>query len=69
MQGSWTTGSGVVAQPLTWSDASRCISLVFRHSFPRRAALEGLADTILKNLPNTVHVVNPAKKKLKQKRK
>ncbi len=54
MQGSWTTGSGVVAQPLTWPDASRRISLVYRHSFPRQAALQALADIIVANLPNTV---------------
>jgi LysR family hydrogen peroxide-inducible transcriptional activator len=54
MQGSWTTGSGVVAQPLTWPDASRRISLVYRHSFPRQAALQALAGIIVANLPNTV---------------
>jgi LysR family hydrogen peroxide-inducible transcriptional activator len=54
MRGSWTTGSGVVAQPLNWPDASRRISLVFRHSFPRQAALHALVETILDNLPNTV---------------
>ena len=54
MRGSWTTGSGVVAQPLTIADASRRVSLVFRRSFPRRAALQAFADIILDNLPNTV---------------
>ena len=57
MRGSWTTGSGVVAQPLSLPDASRRVSLVFRHSFPRRAALEAFADIIRANLPNTVHPV------------
>jgi LysR family hydrogen peroxide-inducible transcriptional activator len=61
MQGSWTTGSGVVAQPLTWPDASRRISLVYRHSFPRQAALKALADIILANLPNTVKPLNQGK--------
>jgi LysR family transcriptional regulator, hydrogen peroxide-inducible genes activator len=54
MRGSWTTDSGVVAQPLAIADASRRISLVFRHSFPRRPALQALAGIILDNLPDTV---------------
>ena len=68
MRGSWTTGSGVVAQPLEWPNAYRRISLVFRHSFPRRAALEALAQMITTNLPNTVKVVNAARS-TKSKRK
>lgn len=54
MQGSWTTGSGVVAQPLAGKKARRRVSLVYRHSFPRREALQALADLILEHLPNTV---------------
>lgn len=54
MRGSWTTGSGVVAQPLDWPDASRRVLLVFRHSYPRREALVALAKIIRDNLPNTV---------------
>lgn len=54
MQGSWTTGTGVVAQPLDWPDASRRVSLVFRHSYPRREALTELAAIIHDHLPNTV---------------
>ena len=61
MRGSWATGSGVIAQPLSIKDASRRVSLVFRHSFPRRAALEALAHVILSQLPNTVQPVNPKK--------
>lgn len=57
MRGSWATGSGVVAQPLKIAGASRRISLVYRHSFPRHAALQTLADTVLDNLPNTVKPV------------
>jgi LysR family hydrogen peroxide-inducible transcriptional activator len=34
--------------------ASRRVSLVFRSSFPRRAALEALVKVILASLPNTV---------------
>ena len=54
MGGSWTSGSGVVAQPLKAAGASRRISLVYRRSFPRVAALQAFADTILERLPNTV---------------
>ena len=56
MRGSWTTGSGVVAQPLSMADASRQVSLVFRRSYPRHAALIAFAEVILHNLPNTVKV-------------
>ncbi len=62
MGGSWTTGSGVVAQRLVIADASRRISLVFRRSFPRRAALQAFAEIILDNLPNTVQRVSPGKR-------
>lgn len=61
MRGSWTTGSGVVAQPLELPDASRRVSLVFRHSFPRRVALEAFADIIRDNLPNTVTCISRGK--------
>lgn len=57
MQGSWTTGTGVVAQPLEWNDAYRRIVLVYRHSYPRQAALQALAKIIMDNLPNTVRPV------------
>lgn len=62
MRGSWTTGSGVVAQPLAIADASRRVSLVFRHSFPRRAALQAFARIILDNLPNTVRRSEPGRR-------
>ena len=65
MRGSWTSGSGVVAQPLKIAGASRRISLISRHSFPRQAALQTLADTVLGNLPNTV---KPARKKTSPRR-
>ena len=63
MRGSWSTGSGVIAQPLSIKDASRRVSLVFRHSFPRRAALEAFAQVILSHLPNTVQPVAVKKRK------
>lgn len=57
MRGSWTTGSGIVARKLELPNASRRVSLVFRHSFPRRQALDVLARVITEKLPNTVQVV------------
>jgi LysR family hydrogen peroxide-inducible transcriptional activator len=60
MRGSWTTGSGVVAQPLSLPDASRRVVLVYRNSFPRRAALEVFASVIRDNLPNTVKRIGHA---------
>lgn len=62
MGGSWVTGSGVVAQPLARKDAYRTVSLVYRNSFPRRAALEAFANLILQNLPNTVRRLGPGRK-------
>jgi LysR family hydrogen peroxide-inducible transcriptional activator len=50
----WLTDSGVIARPLAVDDAVRRVQLVFRASFPRRQALEALAQVIWSNLPNTV---------------
>lgn len=61
MRGSWTSGSGVVAQPLKMVNASRRVALVFRHSFPRRAALEAFTRIILDSLPNTVQTIGQKK--------
>jgi LysR family hydrogen peroxide-inducible transcriptional activator len=69
MRGSLLTGGGVVAQPLTMADASRRVSLVFRHSFPRRAALEAFAGVILDNLPNTVKRISQRKRAKKKNRR
>ncbi|MDX1698602.1 MAG: LysR substrate-binding domain-containing protein [Thiohalobacterales bacterium] len=69
MRGSWTTDSGVVAQPLSIANASRRISLVFRRSFPRRKAIDAFADIIRDNLPNTVHRVGQARQTKKKTRK
>jgi LysR family hydrogen peroxide-inducible transcriptional activator len=66
MRGSWTVGSGVIAQPLSIADASRRVSLVYRHSFPRSAALQAFIGIILDHLPNTVHIVNQGKKTKKK---
>jgi len=69
MRGSWTSGSGVVAQPLVSADASRRISLVFRRSFPRRAALQAFAELILDHLPNTVKRVGQDRRVKKKTRR
>jgi LysR family hydrogen peroxide-inducible transcriptional activator len=71
MRGSWTTDSGVVAQPLELRDAYRRVSLVFRHSYPRQEALKAFAGIIQDNLPNTVTPLGPggrAAKKSRQKK-
>lgn len=68
MRGSWTSGSGVVAQPLKIANASRRVSIVFRHSFPRRAALEAFAKIILDSLPNTVQTMGKARTAKKKSR-
>lgn len=54
VRSSWLTGSGVIARPLNLRDAQRRVALVFRHSFPRRAALVALSNVIRTHLPNTV---------------
>jgi LysR family transcriptional regulator, hydrogen peroxide-inducible genes activator len=69
MGGTWTSGSGVVAQPLAIAGASRRVALVFRHSFPRRAALQAFAGIILDNLPNTVTPVGKRRRTKKKTRR
>ena len=54
MRGSWTTDSGVIARKLEFKGAQRRVSLVYRKSYPRKQALQALANIILKSLPNTV---------------
>jgi LysR family hydrogen peroxide-inducible transcriptional activator len=66
MRGTWTSGSGVVAQPLKSANASRRVSLVFRRSFPRRAALQAFAGIVLDHLPNTVKRARPGKSSRKK---
>ena len=67
MSGSWTSGSGIVAQKLEFKGASRRISLVFRKSYPRQQALDALAKVIFQNLPNTVQPLTGKKRKAKKK--
>jgi LysR family hydrogen peroxide-inducible transcriptional activator len=54
MQGSWMTGSGIVARKLDIKDAFRTVRLVFRKTFPRQEAIDILTKVIKTNLPNTV---------------
>ncbi len=56
-QCSWMTDSGIIARKLELADTYRRVSLAFRHSFPRRQALEAFADLIRENLPNCVMVI------------
>jgi len=58
LRGAWMTDAGVIARPLKVPDAFRRITLIWRKSFPRPAAINALADVITSSLPNTVR---PAK--------
>lgn len=55
VRGPWMTDSGIIARELELDDAHRRVQLVFRRSFPRRAALDALAEIVWQNLPNTVY--------------
>jgi LysR family hydrogen peroxide-inducible transcriptional activator len=68
MRGAWTTDSGIVVRQLELPDAHRRVSLVFRKSFPRRPALDGLISVILSQLPNTVSVLEPTGKRRQPRR-
>jgi LysR family hydrogen peroxide-inducible transcriptional activator len=54
IRGGWMTDSGIIARPLSLPDAYRRIVMIYRRSFPRRAALEAFAEIIGTHLPNTV---------------
>ncbi len=54
IRGPWLTDSGISPVNSTSPGAGREVSLVYRHSFPRKAALEAFADVIVDKLPNTV---------------
>jgi LysR family hydrogen peroxide-inducible transcriptional activator len=60
IRGGWMTDSGIIARPLTLlPQAHRRISLVYRRSFPRRAALDAFARVVRDHLPNTVRRIAP----------
>lgn len=54
LRGASMKEAGVVTRPLGMADASRRVSLVWRRTFPRKAALDALAAVVLANLPGTV---------------
>lgn len=54
VRGAWMTDTGVVARRLAAPGACRTVSMVWRRTFPRTAALEAVASVILEHLPNTV---------------
>lgn len=54
VRGSWTTDSGIIARKLQLKDAYRRVQFVFRKTFPRKKAIEALANVIRSQLPNTV---------------
>ena len=54
VRGAWTTDSGIIARKLHLKDAYRRVQFVYRKTFPRKYALEALAEVIRKELPNTV---------------
>jgi LysR family hydrogen peroxide-inducible transcriptional activator len=60
IRGGWMTDSGIIARRLELDDAYRRISLVYRRSFPRRAALDAFAETVREHLPNTVRPIAAA---------
>jgi LysR family hydrogen peroxide-inducible transcriptional activator len=60
IRGGWMTDSGIIARRLEFDDAYRRISLVYRRSFPRRAALDAFAETLREHLPNTVRSIASA---------
>ncbi len=59
IRGGWMTDTGIIARPLAFDAAYRRISLVYRRSFPRRAALDAFAETLREHLPNTVRAADP----------
>jgi LysR family hydrogen peroxide-inducible transcriptional activator len=54
IRGGWMTDSGIIARRLELPEAYRRVTLVYRRSFPRPAALHALAGVIREQLPNTV---------------
>lgn len=56
VRGGWTTDSGVIVRPVSDRAAYRDVYMVWRKTFPRATALEGIRDVIIENLPNTVRV-------------
>lgn len=54
----WLAGLGVIARPIPLPHAHRRVTLVYRRSFPRPAALEAVAQTIRKTLGARVKLID-----------
>ncbi len=54
LRGPWVTDSGIAVRKEMSGRAARKVRLLFRKSYPKRAALEKLADIICAILPDTV---------------
>jgi LysR family hydrogen peroxide-inducible transcriptional activator len=68
MGGAWSRDQAIGTRKLELPEARRRVSLIFRHSFPRRAALNALARVILDHLPDSVTRLDaPAGKKPRKK--
>lgn len=52
--GGWMTDTGIAMRREKTGKAARSVRLVFRDSYPRRALMEKLADTICAIVPDTV---------------
>jgi len=61
MRGSWTSNEGISTCKLKLNDAHRCISLIYRKSYPRQKALDAFAQVIVENLPDSVELLSKAK--------
>jgi LysR family hydrogen peroxide-inducible transcriptional activator len=57
VRGGWMTDTGVIARPIDLPDSFRRVTIAWRRSFPRVAAVEALIDTIMTHLPNTVRAI------------
>lgn len=55
LSGGWVTDSGIALRREKSGTALRRVRLAYRRSFPRRLALERLADIVCAVLPDTVH--------------
>jgi LysR family hydrogen peroxide-inducible transcriptional activator len=61
LRGAAMSEAGVVTRPLELADATRRVSLVWRKTFPRAAAMQALVAVILSQLPNTVRRLTRAR--------
>lgn len=62
MRGSWTSNEGISTYKLKLNDAHRCISLIYRKSYPRQKALDAFAQIIVENLPDSVELLSKEKR-------